>query len=179
MNLPKHFFHGEFACKYGLHEAIVVFRLHVLLEWASKNCFMSRYRDGYIWVWNSYAKWQSEHFPFLSERQVRGAFLSLNKRGFVKMRQQRGYDRSFSYTIDYVAMGGDAPGSCPWDKKRNIEASEYLPSMHADEQHASPDIQSFDVTQSAPSFQKMNHGVSNHTQMDLSAILDRPKGGRP
>lgn len=116
MNLPKHIFLKEFARKYGLHEAIVVFRLHVLLKWASKNCFKSHYRDGYVWVWNSYASWQSEHFPFLSERQVRSAFLSLKKRGFVKTRQQRGYDRSFSYTIDYMTMGGDAPGSCPWDK---------------------------------------------------------------
>lgn len=179
MNLPKHIFLKEFACKYGLHEAIVVFRLHVLLKWASNNSFKSHYHDGYVWVWNSYASWQSEHFPFLSERQVRSAFLSLKRRGFVKTRQQRGYDRSFSYTIDYMAMGGDAPGSCPWDKKRNIEATEYTSSMHTDKQRASSDIQSFDVTQSTPSIQKTSKNVSNHPQGDLSTILDRPKEGRP
>lgn len=179
MNLPKHFFLGEFACKYGLYEAIVMFRLHILLKWASKNSFGSHFHDGYVWVWNSYSSWQSEHFPFLSERQVRNAFLSLKKQGFVKTHQRRGYDRSFSYTIDYKTMGGDAPGSCPWGEIRDIDTTKCAPSMHVDEQHASSDNQAFGVAQNAPSIQKSSKNNSDHSQDDLSSILDRPRGGRP
>lgn len=179
MNLPKHFFLGAFACKYGLYEAIVISRLHVLLKWASKHCLKTHFYDGSVWVWNSYAGWRQEHFPFLSERQVRNAFLSLKRLGFVRTCQQRGYDRSFSYTIDYIAMGGDAPGPCPWGKTRNIEVAKSAPSMPGDEQRASFDNGTFDMAENAASIQKINKNISNCPQEDLSAILDRPKGGQP
>lgn len=61
----------------GLNEAIVIQRLHDLIEESST------FFDGYYWVHKTYNEWQQQHFPFWSTITVSRTFLNLEKKELV------------------------------------------------------------------------------------------------
>lgn len=69
MVLPK------LAVAIGLKEAIVVQRLF----WLLKDARNGRVVDTKRWIYNTYEQWKTDHFPFLTERDVRSLFTNLEK----------------------------------------------------------------------------------------------------
>ncbi|PJW18901.1 hypothetical protein [Geobacillus sp. WSUCF-018B] len=80
----------------GLNEAIILQQIHYWLD-KSQNV-----RDGHVWVFNSYAKWQ-EQFPFWSEATIKRTIKNLEKMNLliVGNYNKRGFDKSKWYRINY------------------------------------------------------------------------------
>lgn len=87
------------AVKIGLNEAIFIQQLHYWVD-RSKNII-----DGRQWVYNTMADW-SKQFPFWSQKTLSRTISNLEKQKLVISGNynQKGYDRTKWYTIDYVAL---------------------------------------------------------------------------
>ncbi|MGD0021278.1 MAG: hypothetical protein ABSC54_03145 [Smithellaceae bacterium] len=77
------------AAAIGLEAAVVLQQLHFLIR-----IKLERHREhskeserdihaGRIWVWNTYQKWQENHFSFLSVRSLQRIFLNLERRKLI------------------------------------------------------------------------------------------------
>ena len=77
------------ATAIGLEAAVVLQQLHFLIR-----IKLERHREhpreserdihaGRIWVWNTYQKWQENHFSFLSVRSLQRIFLNLERRKLI------------------------------------------------------------------------------------------------
>lgn len=95
---------GPLAKKIGVNEAMVLQQVHYWLE-LNRGKPKSTHR-GRTWCFNSYEAWQATTFYFWSLRTVKDLFQRLLKRGLlVKGRfNDRGFDRTNWYTIDYDAV---------------------------------------------------------------------------
>ena len=87
------------AVKIGLNEALFIQQLHYWVD-RSKNII-----DGRQWVYNTMADW-SKQFPFWSQKTLSRTISNLEKQNLVISGNynQKGYDRTKWYTIDYVAL---------------------------------------------------------------------------
>ena len=87
------------AVKIGLNEALFIQQLHYWVD-RSKNII-----DGRQWVYNTMADW-SRQFPFWSQKTLSRTISNLEKQKLVISGNynQKGYDRTKWYTIDYLAL---------------------------------------------------------------------------
>ena len=87
------------AVKIGLNEALFIQQLHYWVD-RSKNII-----DGRQWVYNTMADW-SKQFPFWSQKTLSRTISNLEKQKLVisDNYNQKGYDRTKWYTIDYLAL---------------------------------------------------------------------------
>jgi len=97
------------AAAIGLEAAVVLQQLHFLIRMK-----LERHRehskeserdihDGHIWVWNSYQKWQENHFSFLSVRSLQRIFLNLERKGLIVAGNynEHNLDKTKWYSINY------------------------------------------------------------------------------
>lgn len=89
------------AVKIGLNEAIVLQQLHYWLI-RSRNV-----KEGYKWVYNSYADWNKQ-FPFWGKNTLIRAFKSLEKQGILISSNfnKANFDKTKWYRIDYQKLEG-------------------------------------------------------------------------
>lgn len=82
----------------GLNEAIILQQLHYWLN--NKNAGIEK--DGYKWIFNTYAEWQV-NFPFLTIKAISRAFIKLEQLGVVISEQfdKTHWDQKKYYRIDY------------------------------------------------------------------------------
>lgn len=73
------------AVKIGLDEAIVLQQLHYWLTNSKNEGRVDE--NGEKWVYNTYAQWREDNFPFWSEDKIQRIFLSLEKKGLIISRQ--------------------------------------------------------------------------------------------
>ena len=87
------------AVKIGLNEALFIQQLHYWVD-RSKNII-----DGRQWVYNTMADW-SKQFRFWSQKTLSRTISNLEKQKLVISGNynQKGYDRTKWYTIDYLAL---------------------------------------------------------------------------
>ncbi len=87
------------AVKIGLNEALFIQQLHYWVD-RSKNII-----EGRQWVYNTMADW-SKQFPFWSQKTLSRTISNLEKQKLVISGNynQKGYDRTKWYTIDYPAL---------------------------------------------------------------------------
>ena len=87
------------AVKIGLNEALFIQQLHYWVD-RSKNII-----DGRQWVYNTMADW-SKQFRFWSQKTLSRTISNLEKQKLVISGNynQKGYDRTKWYTIDYAAL---------------------------------------------------------------------------
>ena len=87
------------AVKIGLNEALFIQQLHYWVD-RSKNII-----DGRQWVYNTMADW-SKQFPFWSQKTLSRTISNLEKQKLVISGNynQKDYDRTKWYTIDYLAL---------------------------------------------------------------------------
>lgn len=102
---PAMLFQNELAGnkKIGLNGAIVLQQLHY---WIEQNRKKNRgFHDERYWVYNTYEKW-NEQFPFWSLSTLKRIFSDLEELGvLLKGRyNQRSFDRTTSYSIDYERL---------------------------------------------------------------------------
>lgn len=92
------------ATMLGLNEAIVLQQIHYWLVNNEKNNI--NFKNGRYWTFNSMKKWREETFPFLGMDALRRAFNNLEKKGILITGNfnQKGYDRTKWYTIDYQKL---------------------------------------------------------------------------
>ncbi len=92
------------ALALGLEEAIVIQQLHYWLNNPKNEGRVDE--DGNKWVYNTYAQWKEDNFPFFSEDKIQRIFLSLEKQGVVIARQLDAKRRDMKkfYRIDYDAL---------------------------------------------------------------------------
>ena len=87
----------------GLNSAIFLQQLHY---WANSPKTEGLERDGHKWIYNTYAQWKEENFPFWSERTIQRIVLDLVDRGILLVEQfhKSQYDRKNYYRIDYTML---------------------------------------------------------------------------
>lgn len=89
------------ALALGLEEAIAIQQLHY---WLNNQKNEGRIDDeGNKWVYNTYAEWKEDNFPFWSEDKIQRVFLSLQEQGVVIAKQLDAKKRDMRkfYRIDY------------------------------------------------------------------------------
>jgi hypothetical protein len=97
------------AAAIGLESAVVLQQLHFLIR-----IKLERHREypkeserdihaGRIWVWNSYQKWQENHFSFLSVRSLQRIFLNLENRKLIIAGNYNEYNLNKTkwYSVNY------------------------------------------------------------------------------
>lgn len=100
-------FDQEIAQHIGLTEAIILSQIDYWLEIKqkpeNKEKYKDSFRDGKVWVYNSYHKWHTKQFPYFSESTIKRAVLHLEKLGIliVGTYNKMSQDKSKWYTIDY------------------------------------------------------------------------------
>src|SRR3972149_3147972 len=94
----------KLAVVIGLDEAIVIQQLHYWLDNQKSEGRIDE--DGKKWVYNTYAEWKENNFPFWSEDKIQRVFLSLEKQGVVISAQLDAKRRDMKkfYRIDYDAL---------------------------------------------------------------------------
>lgn len=87
-----------------LNQAIVINQLNYWMEInkASNKHFV----DGRYWVYNSYADWQKNNFPYWSEKTIQRTFSKLEKSGIVISSNfnSQSFDKTKWYTIDFERL---------------------------------------------------------------------------
>lgn len=104
-------FSPELAKRIGLNECIFLSQLQYWINMKEKNDDMSTFRDGRMWVYNSYEEWMRQ-LPFFSERTLRRAIRKLEKSGILLIGNynKKGFDKTSWYAIDYDALNAaDSP----------------------------------------------------------------------
>lgn len=88
----------------GLEEAIALQQLHYWLSNVKNEGRVDE--EGNKWVYNTYAKWKEDNFPFWSEDKIQHIFLSLEKSGVVISKQLDAKMRDMTkfYRIDYDTL---------------------------------------------------------------------------
>lgn len=96
-------FQPSLAYAIGLNEAIVLQQIHY---WISNQKNKGYEQDGYKWVYNTYAEWKENNFPFWSEATIQRVFASLEEKGLViSIQPMKGkYDRTKYYRIDHSKL---------------------------------------------------------------------------
>ena len=91
---------SSLAEKIGLNEAIVLQQLHYWLE-NKKN--KGREYNGHKWVFNTYADWQADNFPFWSINTIQRIFTSLEEQRLVISEQidKHKHDMTKFYRVAY------------------------------------------------------------------------------
>src|SRR3990167_2578201 len=89
------------AIALGLEEAIALQQLHYWLNNPKNEGRIDE--EGNKWVYNTYAQWKEDNFPFWSEDKIQRIFLSLEKKKVVIAEQLDAKRRDMKkfYRIDY------------------------------------------------------------------------------
>lgn len=98
-------FQPSLAVAIGINEAIVLQQVHYWLVNPKNKGYE---QDGYKWVYNTYAEWRENNFPFWSENTIQRIFSNLEDAGLiVSIQPMKGkYDRTKYYRIDYPKLDG-------------------------------------------------------------------------
>lgn len=91
----------QLAKAVGLNEAVILQQIHFWVKGAERRRDNRHRLDGHWWVWNDYADWQRDNFPFWSTRTIQRTVLELEARGLLISAQPKGQDRTKWYRIDY------------------------------------------------------------------------------
>ena len=88
------------AEKIGLNEAIVLQQLHY---WIENKKSKGREHNGFKWVFNTYADWQQDNFPFWSIATIQRIFASLEEQKIIVSEQidKQKHDMTKFYRIAY------------------------------------------------------------------------------
>lgn len=110
-------FSPELAKRIGLNECIFLSQLQYWINMKEKNDDMSTFRDGRMWVYNSYESWMNQ-FPYWSKNTLIRTIKHLEDMGIVITGNynKMSLDKTTWYTIDYDEL--DAIG-----KKDDTNAS--------------------------------------------------------
>lgn len=118
-------FQRELAEAVGLEKAIVLQTLHYLIK-SEKS---GRVKDGQRWIYNSYAQWQKQFFPFWSARTVERVFTELEKASLIESRQ---FDGRMSRKKSYRVLSGAVRHlSHERLKEAKADPAKLAPSEHA------------------------------------------------
>jgi hypothetical protein len=92
------------ALAVGLEEAIILQQLHYWLNNPKSEGRIDA--NGNKWVYNTYAEWQEDNFPFWSEDKIKRIFLKLEEQKVVISRQLDAKMRDMTkfYRIDYDVL---------------------------------------------------------------------------
>lgn len=110
--MSTHHFDTRHAAEYGIPEAVLI---RHLAFWITKNRADRRHQhDGRTWTYSS-RRALAELFPYLSEKQVRGALERLEEAGVVRTGNynQRPGDRTLWYAFEDESAFLDAPDHLP------------------------------------------------------------------
>lgn len=122
-----HNFDTNIAEKYGINAAII---LQNMYYWIEKNRANEKhFHDGYYWTYNSLKAFE-ELFPYMSNKQIRGALKKLEDDGIIIGGNYNNspYDRTKWYAITEVGyeLFQNGKGICP---KRQIDSTEMENEM--------------------------------------------------
>lgn len=104
--------YASLAQKIGLNEAIIVQQLYFLLSLPG-----GKELNGHHWVYNTYEKWQKDHFPFWSIATIQRIFSNLESMLIVESCQpDKGLSRKKYYRLNQGMLTKLLKGSLPVQK---------------------------------------------------------------
>lgn len=104
-NVRKIAFSPELASIIGLNECIFLSQLEYWLSIKESSDDRRTFREGRMWVYNSYDKWL-EQFPFWSKNTLIRTVKSLEGKGIIITGNfnSKGYDKKKWYSVDYHVL---------------------------------------------------------------------------
>jgi hypothetical protein len=91
----------ELAVRAGINEAMILQKLHFLVQITRTAKVLDHFIDGKWWVYNTYAEWQEQYFPWLVVGTVKRLFLALEKDGIIlSYTPPENHQKKF-YTLNY------------------------------------------------------------------------------
>lgn len=102
----------------SVERALVLQQIHWLLQRPKSGID----RDGFHWVWGSYAEWCEDYFPFWQPSALRRHIVWLEEQGYLVSAQygRDQWDRTKYYRIEY---------SCLYDENEISIVDDHSPSM--------------------------------------------------
>jgi hypothetical protein len=89
------------AVRAGINQAAILQKLHFLVHITENSRNEANFIEGRWWVYNTYAEWQKNYFPWLAISTLKLLFLSLEKEGVVLSWTPSDNDQKKYYTLDY------------------------------------------------------------------------------
>jgi hypothetical protein len=107
------------AKEVGLNEAIIIQQLHYWLNKSGKTI------EGRKWIYNTFEQWQ-EQFPFWSMSTLKRTFKSLETKKILiaDNYNQKGFDKTKWYTIDYEVLEGMNQRECQNDTMESVNMNQ-------------------------------------------------------
>jgi DNA replication protein DnaD len=96
----------KLAMKLGVDEALFIQQLHYLIVGKQSGSDFSTFKEGNVWVYNTWWGWQ-EFFPFWNEKKIKRMIKSLEEVGVLIGRTDlnvKAYDKTKWYRIDYELL---------------------------------------------------------------------------
>ena len=93
-----------FAKEIGLKEAIFVQQIHFIIQNKKKNNDYRTFRDGHMWVYNTFKDWQKFYFPFVSVRTLRRVIDKCKEKGYIfhtEKYNKLDIDKTIWYRVNY------------------------------------------------------------------------------
>ena len=124
--MALHMFDPRVAEEYGVNAAVIFQNLAYWIEHNSANG--SNFHDGRYWTYNS-VKAFSELFPYLTEKQIRGALKKLEDGGMIIVGNynKSAYDRTRWYALADKGLSICTKGQMDFHEKENENAQEGEP----------------------------------------------------
>lgn len=124
--MALHMFDPQIAKEYGVNAAIIFQNLAYWIEHNRANG--ANFHDGRYWTYNS-VKAFSELFPYLTEKQIRGALKKLEEGGMILVGNynRSAYDRTRWYALADKGLSICAKGQMDFRERENENAQEGEP----------------------------------------------------
>lgn len=174
--MSQHHFDTDIAERVGVHAAIIFDNIRFWCARAKANG--ANFHDGYHWVYNSVSAW-TELFPYMTEKQIRGALDRLYEEGLVEKGcfNKDPRDRTLWYTVAEMHLPSGANGHSP--SRANATAHEgeplpdtNLPDNNPDTEHSCAEREVFEF------YNRMAREVGWTRHQKLSDAIRKPLRAR-
>lgn len=159
--MALHMFDPQVAKEYGVNAAIIFQNLAYWIEHNSANG--ANFHEGRYWTYNS-VKAFSKLFPYLTEKQIRGALKKLEEGGMIIVSNynKSAYDRTRWYALADKGFSIWTKGQMDFSEKENENAQEGEPI---------PDINTNVTTSNKPDISAPKKKEPRHKYGEYSNVL--------
>lgn len=148
-------FKSEYAQKYGMLEAVILWQIHYFLTHAKAN--KEKYYDCKYWTFNSVRAWQ-ELLPFATYKQIKTALSKLRKLGILIVGKfnKKKYDKTLWYSLndDFFnhSLSPTGPKDCPCRANGKALKGQPIPKESSKELSKEVVEESSDTTSTTTNF---------------------------
>lgn len=175
--MSQHHFDTEIAKRVGVHAAIIFDNIRFWCARSKANG--ANFYDGSYWVYNSVSAW-TELFPYMTEKQIRGALDRLYEEGLVAKGcyNKDPRDRTSWYAVAEMHLPSGANGHSPSGANAIAAEGEPLPDTNLPDTKPNPSSSDRLVDEAVELLWKLTPDVSRKrsSRKELATAIRALKG---